>query len=180
MAIPEGNMETKMKHLEFIQGVINRMAGNSFMIKGWSLTIISAGFALLAIRGISLYYLFIAAIPIICFWILDGYFLSQERMFRTFYKNKAENGPDSNFGMDPKEYDNYLGGKKRNSRWNCFWSMNLLVFYVPQIILVAVVAFGVTYLERDAKEVKLCNSECGESQSNSSFPDSSRIDSLSF
>ena len=29
-------MQQKLKHLEFIQGVINRLATNSFQMKGWS------------------------------------------------------------------------------------------------------------------------------------------------
>ncbi len=41
-------MEAKLKHLELSQGVINRMAGNSFLLKGWSVTLVSALFALSA------------------------------------------------------------------------------------------------------------------------------------
>jgi len=31
-------MENKIKHLEMLQNVIARMASNSFIIKGWSVT----------------------------------------------------------------------------------------------------------------------------------------------
>ena len=41
-------MEQKLKHLEFIQNVINRMNSNSFLIKGWAVTLIAAIFALAA------------------------------------------------------------------------------------------------------------------------------------
>jgi len=34
--------EDQRKHLELIQGVITRMAGNSFLIRGWSVTLVSA------------------------------------------------------------------------------------------------------------------------------------------
>ena len=34
-------MESKLKHLEMIQAVINRMASNSFVFKGWSVSIIA-------------------------------------------------------------------------------------------------------------------------------------------
>ena len=34
--------EQVIKHLEIIQGVVNRLASNSFLIKGWSMTILSA------------------------------------------------------------------------------------------------------------------------------------------
>lgn len=32
-------MDNKLKHLELIQGVINRMASNSFKLKGWAVTL---------------------------------------------------------------------------------------------------------------------------------------------
>ena len=35
-------MEKKIKHLEMIQAVIVRMGNNSFLLKGWSVTLISA------------------------------------------------------------------------------------------------------------------------------------------
>jgi len=41
-----GSMEAKIKHLELIQTVISRMARNSFILKGWGVTLISAIFAL--------------------------------------------------------------------------------------------------------------------------------------
>ena len=37
-------MDAKLKHLEMIQGVINRMANCSFLLKGWSVTLIAALF----------------------------------------------------------------------------------------------------------------------------------------
>jgi len=37
-------MENKIKHLEMIQGVINRMASNSFALKGWAVTLVSGIF----------------------------------------------------------------------------------------------------------------------------------------
>ena len=40
-------MNNKHKHLELIQGVINRLSTNSFLLKGWSVVLVSALFALL-------------------------------------------------------------------------------------------------------------------------------------
>lgn len=40
--------EDLLKHLEFIQYIINRMAKNSFLLKGWTVTIVAAFFALAA------------------------------------------------------------------------------------------------------------------------------------
>ena len=41
-------MEKKLKHLEFIQGAVGRMASNLFLLKGWTITLIAALFALAA------------------------------------------------------------------------------------------------------------------------------------
>lgn len=41
-------MENKQKHLEFIQMAINRMASNLFLLKGWTVALIAALFALAA------------------------------------------------------------------------------------------------------------------------------------
>ena len=77
-------MENKQKHLEFIQNIIDRMAGNLFFLKGWVITIITALFAW-STQPINKEYIFIAYLIVIVFWILDGYFLSQERLFRSLY-----------------------------------------------------------------------------------------------
>ena len=50
-------MENKIKHLEFIQTVITRMNQNSFQIKGWMITIVSALLALYASSGKQIYIL---------------------------------------------------------------------------------------------------------------------------
>ena len=74
----------RMKHLEFLQSVITRHANNSFLIKGWSLTVASAffGFAL-SQRSWGLAVL--ALLPVAGFAWLDAYFLKQERLFRHLY-----------------------------------------------------------------------------------------------
>jgi len=77
-------MDKKIKHLEFIQAVISRMAGNSFLIKGWSIALVAASFALAA-KDTNINYIFVAYFPILIFWLLDGYFLWQERLYRDLY-----------------------------------------------------------------------------------------------
>lgn len=77
-------MEQKTKHLELIQGVINRLSTNSFLLKGWSVVLVSALFALSAPDS-NLSFVYLAYIPAAAFWGLDGYFLWQERLFRRLY-----------------------------------------------------------------------------------------------
>lgn len=93
-------MEAKLKHLDMIQGVINRMANNSFLLKGWSVVLVSALFALAA-KDSNKLYIYLAYFPTIAFWVLDGYFLWQEKLYRKLY-DKVRNTDDSkiDFSMD--------------------------------------------------------------------------------
>jgi hypothetical protein len=77
-------MEDRQKHLELIQGVINRLSTNSFLLKGWSVVLVSALFALSAADSRPAY-VFLAYIPAIVFWGLDGFFLWQEQLYRALY-----------------------------------------------------------------------------------------------
>jgi hypothetical protein len=74
----------KLKHLDFIQDTISRMAGHSFLLKGWSITLIAGIFALSA-RDSNHYFITLVYYPTILFWFLDGYFLQQERLYRSLY-----------------------------------------------------------------------------------------------
>src|ERR1043165_7437493 len=89
--------EDQKKHLEFIQSVITRMAGNSFLIRGWSVTLVSALFALAA-KDADRRFAVISYFPSILFWVLDAYYLSQERKFRSLYDSVRTN-TNTDFGM---------------------------------------------------------------------------------
>lgn len=74
----------QIKHLEFIQGSITRLAGNSFLLKGWSVTLAIALLGLAA-KDSNPKFALLALIPPIYFWALDAYYLRQERLFRKLY-----------------------------------------------------------------------------------------------
>jgi len=77
-------MSSKHAHLDMIQGVVNRLSHNSFLLKGWSVLLVSAMFALAA-KDKQVLFVYLAYFPAISFWMLDGYFLYQERLFRKLY-----------------------------------------------------------------------------------------------
>jgi len=96
--------ENKRKHLEMIQGVINRMGGNLFFLKGWSITII-AGLLALSAKDYDAKLVALSLFPMFIFWILDGFFLSQERLFRALYDDVRKlNEMDIDFSMDTTKY----------------------------------------------------------------------------
>jgi hypothetical protein len=77
-------MEKKLKHLDFLQLVITRMNVNSFLLKAWAVTLVSALFAFAA-KDANIHYVLITYISTPVFWILDGYYLSLERQYRELY-----------------------------------------------------------------------------------------------
>ncbi len=79
-----------IKHLEFLQGVINRHNSNSFMIKGWAITLAAALYALTGTIK-DPYLSFIAIGPIVMFWVLDSIYLANERCFVSLYSCVTKN-----------------------------------------------------------------------------------------
>ena len=82
---------SKHKHLDYIQNIINRLANNSFIIKGWAVTLASA-ILVIAGKGVDdkMELMLVALIPVFCFWLLDAYFLWQENLFRELYKEVSQ------------------------------------------------------------------------------------------
>lgn len=132
-------MENKIKHLEIIQGVINRMAGNSFALKGWAVTLIAGIFAL-ASKDADKIYFFVAYIPVTVFWGLDSYYLLQERLYRSLYEKVRflpEDKIDFSMKASVKEFKS-----KKNTFWDCFISPTECWFYLP----LAIVSTGIVIL----------------------------------
>lgn len=86
--------EDKRKHLEFIQGVISRMSSNSFLFKGWSITLIGA-ISAFAAKDANLALMTIPIVTTLLFWAIDAYYLMLERAFRKLYDIVAATDPAS-------------------------------------------------------------------------------------
>lgn len=129
--------DNKRQHLTYIQGIVNRLAQNSFLVKGWTVTLVSAILALSArVEGQN----FIALstyLPVILFWILDGYFLWQERLFRAKYDEVRlleETSVDYSMNIGP-----FIGG--RNTWSKSMFSKTLNIFYLTLSVLIGLVIF---------------------------------------
>ena len=82
-----------IEHLKLIQNVITRMAGNSFLIKGWSVTLV-AGLGAVAKSQNEAGVAWIAAGVVVVFAILDAFYLALERAYRDLYRRVAADSPD--------------------------------------------------------------------------------------
>ena len=92
------------QYFTIIQDVINRMAQNSFLIKAWTITLITAIFLLTFSIVNSLIFGVLLAITVI-FWVLDSYYLKLERIYRRLYKTKVEEYNDNQKRKSMKLFD---------------------------------------------------------------------------
>jgi hypothetical protein len=165
-------MDNKIKHLEFVQGVINRLNSNSFMIKGWSITLTSAIFALTGTIKEPIL-CFISLGPIIIFWILYSIFIDNERCFISLYsciinnntlsieKNKlkknstTESSKDYNISELSMNF-NQFKEIKRNNWYSVLFSNTISWFYSILVLLTIIIYFGLTEYNK-TEEKKLIN-----------------------
>lgn len=137
-------MENKIKHLEFIQSTITRMNQNSFQIKGWMITLVSALLALYA-SSERVVYILIAIVPAVVFWLLDAYYLQQERRFRGVYNDVAGLSPDDS-RINVREFEmpiqKYRCGKY--CYFNVLFSRTIFPLY-GIVIVGLVVAFALLF-----------------------------------
>ena len=128
--------ENKIKHLEFIQNIITRMNSNSFMIKGWCVTLVSALFALAA-KDSEVKFAAIAYFIIPIFWILDGFFLATEKKFRKMYNEvRIKNDENIDFNITPEKV----------TIWNLItkgiFTKTLIPFYLISLVATRIVIYG--------------------------------------
>lgn len=117
-------MDKKVLHLQMIQAVVNRHSTNSFLLKGWSVVLVSALFALAAANA-KAPFVFIAYFPAGAFWVLDGFFLRQERIYRALYDHVRQvNDDEIDFSMDPSRVE-----KSVLSWFDAAMSKTLLIFH---------------------------------------------------
>lgn len=117
-----------------IQAIIGRMASNSFLLKGWSVTLVS-GFFALATANSEKAFVYLAYFPALAFWLLDGFFLHQERLFRELY-NRVRMIEESqiDFSMNTTEVE-----RECESWWQTTRSPTLCLFHgavIGAIVLV--------------------------------------------
>ncbi len=126
-------MVKKLKHLELIQNAINRLMNSSFFLKGWTVIFVAAvlGFAT---KDSEPMYVWLAAIPTLCFWGLDGFYLNQERLFRQLYDTVRETEEDQiDFSMNTTPF------KKEWDWLKSIFSKTLLPFYFTILIVIGIV-----------------------------------------
>ena len=129
--------EYMLKEIDIVQDIIKRMAFNSFMIKGWAITLVVVT---LLLKGAE-YQVWIAFIPLLVFWFLDAYFLWLERMYRRLYEWIIKNRLKTDeylFNMNAYRFKDEVQSKLR-----IMFSITLGWFYGSIAILIIIYALVV-------------------------------------
>jgi hypothetical protein len=130
--------ERRFKHLDFIQLTITRMGANSFLLKAWAVTLVAGLFAL-ATKDSALSFVLVAYLPVVTFWILDGFYLHQERLYRALYDRVRSLDVDAvDFAMDTTELRS-----TQNSWLSAMMSRTLIIFYGTLLVVIVVVTWVV-------------------------------------
>ncbi|EKE19667.1 MAG: hypothetical protein ACD_8C00124G0016 [uncultured bacterium] len=128
--------EKRLKHLELIQGVITRMSGNLFTLRGWMITlVVGLSVAFLEVGRNELQVILVLVVLI--FWIHDAYFLSLERSYRCLYdKVRKLKEDDIDFSMNTDEFNSL----RKTSICYCMFSNTLAYFYIPTLIIIFLIS----------------------------------------
>ncbi len=132
-------------YLSMLQGIINRMAGNSASCKTWTVTLVAAQLALLVGRQIQLHILWVCLIPVLpvlalCF--LDCYYLGLERITIGIQKGFISSLSDGSEEYVTQLYDvSRLGDKKlqKDEAKGAIKSYSIWPFYLLVYISAAII-----------------------------------------
>ena len=103
----------EVRHLEMIQAVIDRLANNSFLVKGWALTLASATYAF-SVQTSEGSIAVVGMFGVVAFWTLDAYYLRSERLFRALYDSVRFNRSHTHpYSMDVSEFSSDVASHPR-------------------------------------------------------------------
>jgi hypothetical protein len=122
------------KEAEIVQDIISRMGTNSFLMKGWTATLVVAS---LIVQGTT-YHHYVAVLPLIVFWYLDAYFLRTERLYRRLYDWLIVNRQKSDaflLDMNKKSLEKRFG-KEVSCTLQVMFSKTLAPFYGALLFIV--------------------------------------------
>jgi len=148
------------KEIDLIQACISRMAQNSFIVKGWLITLVTVILALLPDKVDAKILCGVVIVATLCFWYLDAYFLRLERLYRWKYEWVITNRGNSLsylYDLNPKNQEMWVmdkdnKAKKIPSIVRVMFSESLVPLYA--IIIVAAMVI-ILYLAMQGLPVKM-------------------------
>lgn len=138
--------EALHKEIDLIQTCITRMAGNSFLLKGWMLTVVAAVWAFTISANSTITVCAALLIIILAFWHLDAFFLRTEKMYRKMYEwvliERKKDNEAFLYDLNPHRFDAEVG-----PHFKVMFSLTLRYFYgIPFLLIMAILIWQVAML----------------------------------
>lgn len=132
------------KEIDLIQSCINRMAQNSFQVKGWTVALFAVILALLPekVESTNKFFLGVVMLAVsVMFWYLDSFFLAAERNYRKIYgwvlQEREKGSRELLYELNFKEFES-KESLKGTAVWETAFSKTLKWFYgIPTVISIA-------------------------------------------
>jgi len=144
------------KELDLIESIITRMANNSFMLKGWAITLFIGIITLYNIVSFPKWILSVLlAVVIIGFGYLDAFYLSMERKYTSLYsdvRKKRLSGDYKNlYSLNAEDSNketvwNVIFNKKYGGLWKGLKRNTIIIFYGSMLIVTlifSIVSFAI-------------------------------------
>lgn len=134
--------EKGIQYLILLQSTIDRMANTSSIFKGFAAAIV-AGVSTISFSEMKWYMVLLGMLPILCFAVLDIYYLQIEKKYRFIYNQVCKGERETDFLMSidisPLHY------KLAKCRViDCLRSPSIVLFYGP-IIVIAILIVALKY-----------------------------------
>ncbi len=131
--------EAKIRHLEMIQGVITRMASNSFALKALAVTLTAGVLAFTgATKSPSPVIVLAALLPVVMFWCLDAQYLRLERLYRRLFDAARADPIEPAAGQFSMNIGPYQSAEETWLRIALSWSV--FGIYLPIVAVLAILA----------------------------------------
>ncbi len=127
-------------YLQMIQSSIDRMATSSAIFKGFAATIV-AGISAISFSDTNKWILLLSFVPVLCFLILDIYYLCLERQFRFLFDMVRMGKKEVDYDLHPPKAKEIIEmDENANVRISaCVKSPSILWFYIPMLLICMVV-----------------------------------------
>lgn len=132
--IPPPLTEDQRKSLELLQGIIGRLSTHGFLLKGWAVTLVTALLTFSGATGQERLAT-LALVPTVIFWALDAYLLAREHQYRRIFNLTRQGQQDA--------FDFQLEALTAGTWALSAFRPAMLVFYVPVVLVVLIVAWGI-------------------------------------
>lgn len=126
------------KEIDLIEGCIKRMANNSFLLKGWMISLFAVLLTFLPKKMDMFLILVILIGVIISFWYLDAFFLLCEKKYRKLYewviKERLEGNSEKLYDLNLNRFEAGSIGKMMISKTlRCFYGIPLVIIIIITI-----------------------------------------------